>query len=182
MLAVILCMASIIPASGGEAGTPEPPRREKATFAAGCFWGVQAGFDKIPGVLSSSAGYTGGTVPRPTYEQVCTDTTGHAEAVLLEFDPAVVSYAQLVEAFFAMHNPTQLNRQGPDVGSNYRSAIFYHTPEQKAVAEAAKAKVNAEGKYAGRVVTAILPATEFYPAEDYHQKYLEKIGAPGCHF
>jgi len=165
----------------GQAETPKPASRESATFAAGCFWGVQARFDKIKGVLDSSVGYTGGTVKNPTYEQVCTHTTGHAEAVLIHFDPAVVTYQELVDAFFAMHDPTQLNRQGPDIGSSYRSAIFYHSPEQKAIAEATKQKFNTEGKYAGRVVTEITPAVEFYPAEEYHQKYVQKMGGPVCH-
>ena len=179
LLLGISCVAGMVVSSQAEPPPPQP--RESATFAAGCFWGVQAKFDKIKGVLSSSVGYTGGTVKNPTYEQVCTHTTGHAEVVQVEFDPTVVTYAQLVDTFFGLHDPTQLNRQGPDVGTNYRSAIFYHSPAQKAIAEVAKQKLNAEGKYAGRVVTEIVPAVEFYPAEDYHQKYLQKIGSPVCH-
>jgi peptide-methionine (S)-S-oxide reductase len=175
----ISCLAGMV--VSGQAETPKTESRETATFAAGCFWGVQLKFDNIKGVLDSSVGYTGGTVKNPTYEQVCTHTTGHAEAVQLHFDPTVVTYQQLVDAFFAMHDPTQLNRQGPDIGSSYRSAIFYHSPEQKAIAEAAKQKLNAEGKYKGRVVTEIVPAGEFYAGEDYHQKFLEKRGGPACH-
>ncbi len=174
----VLCVAGMVVSSHAE--TQKQENKERATFAAGCFWGVQAKFDAIKGVLNTTVGYTGGTVKNPTYEQVCTHTTGHAEAVLVEFDPSVVTYAQLVDAFFTMHDPTQLNRQGPDIGDSYRSAIFYHSPEQKAVAEAAKQKLNAEGKTAGRVVTEIVPAVEFYPAEAYHQKYLQKTGRV-CH-
>lgn len=179
-LAGLLCMGMTGLAVAGETPAPSPSHRETAIFAAGCFWGVQMKFDHIKGVLATTVGYTGGKVDNPTYEQVCSHTTGHAEAVKVEFDPAVVSYARLVETFFALHDPTQFNRQGPDVGNNYRSAIFYASPEQKAVAEAAKRKLNAEGKYAGRVVTEIVPAAKFYPAEAYHQKYLEKNGGAYC--
>ena len=153
---------------------------EKATFAAGCFWGVQAKFDEIKGVVKSTVGYTGGTLKNPTYEQVCSHATGHAEAVELEFDPAVVSYDQLLQAFWSIHDPTQVNRQGPDVGSNYRSAIFYHSPEQKAEAAASKLKMNTEGGFKGTIATEIVPASEFYPAEDYHQHYAKKHGMM-CH-
>jgi len=142
---------------------------EKATFAAGCFWGVQAAFDETKGVLKTRAGYTGGHVTDPTYEQVCSHTTGHAEAVEVEYDPAVVSYQQLLELFWKVHDPRQKNRQGPDIGDNYRSAIFTHTPEQKAAAEASKAELDAKGK--GPIATEIVQATEFYPAEAYHQHY-----------
>ncbi len=145
---------------------------EKATFAAGCFWGVQAAFDATKGVLKTYAGYTGGHVKDPTYEQVCSHATGHAEAVEVEFDPTVITYKQLLELFWSIHDPRQVNRQGPDIGDNYRSAIFTHTPEQKAAAEASKAEQNAKGK--GPIATEIVAATEFYPAEAYHQHYKSK--------
>lgn len=154
---------------------------ETATFAAGCFWGVQAKFDEVKGVVKTTAGYTGGTVKNPTYEQVCSHTTGHAEAVQIEFDPAVVSYGQLVDLFWDSHDPTQVDRQGPDVGTNYRSAIFYSSPGQKAIAEASKQKLNSEGKYRGKIATEVVAAGEFYPAEAYHQHYLKKNGFPMCH-
>jgi len=169
-----------------DAGNPgaEPPsgKVEVATFAGGCFWGIQDRFDKIHGVLKTTAGYTGGTLKNPTYREVCSHATGHAEAVRVEFDPGVVSYARLLDAFWQMHDPTQKNRQGPDVGDNYRSAIFYHSPEQKAVAEASQKEVNA-ARFQGKVVTEIAPAAEFYPAEEYHQHYFKKQGIlyPVCH-
>jgi len=147
---------------------------EKATFAAGCFWGVQAEFDATKGVLKTTAGYTGGHVKNPTYEQVCAHNTGHAEAVEVEFDPAVVSYQQLLDLFWTIHDPRQKNRQGPDVGDNYRSAIFTHSPEQKAAAEASRDQQNAQGK--GPIATEIVSAGEFYPAEAYHQHYK----SPSC--
>lgn len=155
--------------------------REKATFGAGCFWGVEATFRKTPGVLSTVSGYIGGTLENPTYEEVCSDSTGHAEAVEVEFDPNVVSYDALLDVFWNNHDPTTLNRQGPDVGTQYRSAIFYHSPEQKAQAEASKQAVEASGKFPRPVVTEITEASKFYPAEDYHQRYLEKRGLSSCH-
>lgn len=151
----------------------------KAIFAAGCFWGVQFYFDQVPGVTTTSVGYTGGQTENPTYEQVCTHTTGHAEAVLLDFDPEQVSYETLCRQFFRMHDPTQLNRQGPDVGDSYRSAIFYFDDEQKKIAEAVKAEL--AGTYKKPIVTQIEPAAKFYPAEDYHQKYTERTGRGMCH-
>jgi peptide-methionine (S)-S-oxide reductase len=154
---------------------------EKATFAAGCFWGVEAAFGKIKGVTATSAGYCGGDWEKPTYEDVCTDRTGHAEAVQVEFDPTQVSYEQLLDVFFSIHDPTTLNRQGPDIGTQYRSAIFYHTPEQRAAALAAKEKLEQSGKFKKPVVTEIVPAGLFYRAEEYHQRYLEKQGLTGCH-
>ena len=154
---------------------------EKATFGAGCFWGVEAAFRQVQGVVSTAVGYMGGSLKNPTYKDVCTDTTGHAEAVEVTYDPAKVSYEQLLEAFWNMHNPTTPNRQGPDVGTQYRSAIFFHTPEQKATAEASKAKLQASGRYRSPVVTEITPASEFYRAEEYHQRYLEKRGLASCH-
>ena len=154
---------------------------EKATFGAGCFWGVEAHFRQIPGVTDAAVGYLGGKTKNPTYQDVCTDQTGHAEVVQLTYDPAKVSYEQLLDAFWNMHNPTTVNRQGPDVGTQYRSAIFFHTPEQKAVAEASKAKLQASGKFRSPIVTEITPASEFYRAEEYHQRYLEKRGLASCH-
>ena len=154
---------------------------DTATFAAGCFWGVQAEFDKVKGVVKTTVGYTGGHTNNPTYQQVCTDKTGHAEAVEVVFDPSVVTYDQLLNAFWAMHDPTTKNRQGPDYGSQYRSAIFYHSPEQKVAAIASKARLDKSGKLKRPIVTEITSATEFWPAEDYHQKYFEKHGGGSCH-
>jgi peptide-methionine (S)-S-oxide reductase len=153
----------------------------KATFAAGCFWGVEAAFRQLPGVLQTAVGYTDGQTKNPTYEQVCTDRTGHAEAVDIDYDPAVLSYDKLLEVFWTNHDPTQLNRQGPDFGSQYRSAIFYHTAEQKAAAEASKQALADSGKLRRPIVTQIVPAAEFYRAEEYHQQYLEKRGQSSCH-
>jgi len=153
----------------------------KATFAAGCFWGVEATFRQIPGVISTRVGYTGGHFTNPTYQDVCTDRTGHAEAVEVEYDPAKVSYEDLLQVFWENHDPTQLNRQGPDWGTQYRSAIFYHSPEQDEAARASKAKLEKSGQYGRPLVTQIVPATTFYPAEDYHQQYLEKRGMASCH-
>jgi len=151
-----------------------------ATFAAGCFWGVEQRFSEAPGVLSTEVGYTGGTTAHPTYEQVCSHTTGHAEAVRLEYDPEQVTYEDLLEVFFAMHDPTTPDRQGPDVGSQYRSAVFFHSPEQERSARDAVARLSAEGRYRDPVVTEILPAPEFWRAEEYHQRYLTKRGRWGC--
>jgi peptide-methionine (S)-S-oxide reductase len=153
---------------------------EKATFAAGCFWGVEAAFRQVPGVLATAVGYTGGHTRNPTYEEVCTDRTGHAEAVQVEFDPARVSYEQLLDVFWSEHDPTQLNRQGPDVGTQYRTAIFVHSDAQRAAAERSKKKLEDSGRYARPIVTEILPAPEFFPAEEYHQRYLEKRGLATC--
>ncbi len=153
---------------------------EKATFAAGCFWGVEAEFRQIPGVVSTSVGYTGGQTEDPTYKQVCTDRTGHAEAVEVVYDPSRVSYLQLLKVFWENHDPTTLNRQGPDVGSQYRSAVFYHTPEQQAAAEASKEELERSGRYRRPIVTQIVAAPDYYPAEDYHQQYLEKRGLATC--
>lgn len=151
---------------------------EKATFAAGCFWGVEHKLAKVPGVKATSVGYMGGHVQKPTYEDVCTDETGHAEVAQLEFDPSQVDFEVLVRKFYDLHDPTQLNRQGPDEGTQYRSAIFFHSPEQKAVAERVTAELN-RLKYKGRIVTKIVPAETYWPAEEYHQKYGEKH--PGHH-
>ena len=149
---------------------------EKAGFAAGCFWGVETAFRKIKGVRSAIVGYTGGSLENPTYEAVCTGRTGHAEAVEVEYDPAVVSYEDLLEAFWSMHDPTTMNRQGPDVGTQYRSAILFHSPEQEAAAKASTAKLESSGRFRSPIVTEIAPASTFYRAEEYHQQYLEKRG------
>jgi peptide-methionine (S)-S-oxide reductase len=153
----------------------------KATFAAGCFWGVEEAFRQVPGVTGTAVGYEGGTTDHPTYEDVCKDTTGHAEVVEVEYDPDKVSYEQLLDVFWANHDPTQLNRQGPDFGTQYRSAIFYHTPEQRAAAEASKAALQASGRFRRPVVTEITPAGPFWRAEEYHQRYLQKRGRGSCH-
>ena len=153
----------------------------KAIFAAGCFWGVEAAFRQIPGVLSTRVGYTGGHTANPTYKDVCTDGTGHAEAVEVEYDPARVSYDQLLDVFWENHDPTQLNRQGPDWGTQYRSAIFFTSPEQEQAAKASKEKREKSGAYRKSIVTQIVPEAPFYEAEDYHQQYLEKRGLASCH-
>ena len=147
---------------------------EKATFAAGCFWGIEAAFRKLDGVISTAVGYTGGTADNPSYEEVCTGQTGHAEAVQVEFDPARIGYDQLLELFWQIHDPTTMNRQGPDVGSQYRSGIFFHTPEQEAAALASKERTEAARRFPGAIVTEIVAAGAFHPAEDYHQQYVEK--------
>jgi peptide-methionine (S)-S-oxide reductase len=154
---------------------------EKATFGAGCFWGVEAAFRQVPGVRETAVGYAGGKTTNPTYEDVCTDTTGHAEVVQLDFDPEVVSYDQLLEVFWKCHDPTQMNRQGPDVGKQYRSVVFFHNAEQEAAALATKEKLASSKTYSRPVVTEIQPAPEFYRAEDYHQQYFEKRGIASCH-
>lgn len=160
----------------------EPAERyERATFAAGCFWGVEAAFRHVPGVVGTTVGYAGGSKREPTYEQVCSGTTGHAEAVTILFDPAVISYEQLLGIFWKNHDPTQLNRQGPDTGTNYRSVIFYHSPDQKAAAEASRHRQQKSEIYGGRnIVTDIVPADTFWPAEEYHQQYYEKCGRGYC--
>lgn len=153
---------------------------EKATFGAGCFWGVEETFRKIPGVVETAVGYEGGRTENPTYEQVCTHNTGHAEVVEVRYDPKQVSYEQLLEVFWNNHNPTTLNSQGPDYGSQYRSVIFYHNEEQKALAEASKVRLSELGKWSRPIVTFIEPAKTFYRAEEYHQKYLNKLGRDSC--
>jgi len=155
-------------------------KTEKATFGAGCFWGVEETFRKLKGVLSAAVGYTGGTKVNPTYEDVCTDATGHAEVVEIEFDPTQITYSELLEVFWSNHNPTTLNRQGPDVGTQYRSVIFYHSPEQKAAAEVSKEKMDQSGRFRSPVVTQVEPAPKFWRAEEYHQRYLEKRGQAHC--
>jgi peptide-methionine (S)-S-oxide reductase len=153
----------------------------KAIFAAGCFWGVEATFRQLPGVISTRVGYTGGDFTNPTYKDVCTDRTGHAEAVEVEYDPAELSYETLLNTFWENHDPTQLNRQGPDWGTQYRSAIFFTSPEQEIAAKASKAALEKSHRYSKPVVTQIAPASTFFQAEDYHQQYLEKKGLASCH-
>lgn len=155
---------------------------EKAAFAAGCFWGVEELFRQTPGVISTRVGYTGGHWAKPSYQDVCSDTTGHAEAVEVEYDPARVSYDALLKIFWENHDPTTPNRQGPDFGSQYRSAVFYHSEAQRAAAEASKLALEKAGRFRRPIVTQIVPASEFWPAEDYHQQYLAKRGQSHCHF
>ncbi len=153
---------------------------EKATFGAGCFWGVEYVFRRVPGVVGVEVGYSGGTLPNPSYEQVCSHTTGHAEVAQVTFDPERVTFDQLLEVFWAMHDPTQVNRQGPDVGDQYRSVVFAHSEEQRETTEASKAR--AQGRFSKPIATQIVPLTAFYPAEGYHQAYYEKNGhTPYCH-
>ncbi len=154
----------------------------KATFAAGCFWGVEEAFRTVPGVLATAVGYTGGSLEEPSYHDVCSGATGHAEAVELEFEPSRVSYEQLLDLFFRLHDPTTRNRQGPDVGTQYRSAIFFHDDAQREAALAARSALEASGRLRGRpVVTELVPAARFWRAEEYHQRYFEKRGLRGCH-
>jgi peptide-methionine (S)-S-oxide reductase len=154
---------------------------EKATFGAGCFWGVEAAFREVDGVVDVAVGYSGGTTKDPTYEMVCTGRTGHAEVVQVEFDPEKVSYEELLQTFWQSHDPTQLNRQGPDIGAQYRSAIFFHSPEQEAAAHASREAESRSGRHRRPIVTEITPAGPFYRAEEYHQQYFAKRGLRGCH-
>jgi peptide-methionine (S)-S-oxide reductase len=155
---------------------------EKATFGAGCFWGVESAFAAIPGVTGTAVGYEGGNLDKPTYRDVCTDQTGHAEVVELDFDNQKISYDQLLDAFFDLHDPTTLNRQGPDWGTQYRSVVFFHSPEQEKQAKAKVEQLAASGRYSPkRIVTQVVPAATFWRAEEYHQKYLEKRGQTSCH-
>lgn len=152
-----------------------------ATFGAGCFWGVEETFRQIPGVTKTTVGYTGGDTLSPTYEDVCSNESGHAEVVQIEYDPAVVGYDALLDVFWSNHNPTTLNRQGPDIGTQYRSVIFFHDENQKAAAERSRAVLDSSGKWNKPIITEIVPAVTFYPAEDYHQQYLAKRGLGACH-
>jgi peptide-methionine (S)-S-oxide reductase len=152
----------------------------KATFGAGCFWGVEAAFRRVTGVTGTAVGYMGGNLDNPTYRDVCTDTTGHAEVVCVVYDPSKVSYENLLDLFWSIHDPTTPNRQGPDAGTQYRSVIFYHTMDQKSMAEASKDRLNHSGKFRRPVVTEIVPAQTFWRAEEYHQRYHEKHGTTGC--
>jgi peptide-methionine (S)-S-oxide reductase len=154
---------------------------QMATFAAGCFWGVEEAFTKTKGVKSTRVGYIGGNLPNPTYEDVCTDRTGHAEALQVKYDPKEISYEELLDLFWSIHNPTTKNRQGPDIGSQYRSIIFYHTSEQERIAKKSKQELDDSNKFQNKIVTEIEPASTFYPAEDYHQKYYQKIGGGSCY-
>jgi peptide-methionine (S)-S-oxide reductase len=157
-------------------------KTEKATFAAGCFWGVEAAFRTVEGVIDTQVGYTGGQTETPTYKEVCSGKSGHAEAIEITFDPSVITYKELITLFWRVHDPTQVNRQGPDVGTQYRSAVFYHSPDQKTVAEQSKAALDGFGRLNRPVATKIVPAGPFYRAEEYHQRYFEKNGGPACHF
>ena len=154
---------------------------QMATFAAGCFWGVEEAFTKIKRVKSTRVGYIGGNLLNPTYEDVCTDRTGHAEALQVKYDPKEISYEKLLDLFLTIHNPTTKNRQGPDIGSQYRSIIFYHTPEQESIAKKSKQELDASNKFQNKIVTEIVPATTFYQAEDYDQKYYQKIVGGNCY-
>lgn len=155
---------------------------EIATFGAGCFWGVEAAFQKVPGVIETAVGYSGGRTVNPSYQDVCTDETGHAEVVQVTFDPTKVNYNELLNVFWEIHDPTQMNRQGPDFGSQYRTAIFFHTPEQEAAAKKSVAVLEASGKFRRPIATEVTSAGPFYRAEEYHQKYLQKRGVASCHF
>jgi peptide-methionine (S)-S-oxide reductase len=154
---------------------------ETATFGAGCFWGVEARFSELSGVLDTSAGYEGGELEHPTYKEVCTDRTGHAEVVNVTFDPVRLPYESLLDVFFALHDPTQINRQGPDYGTQYRSVIFTHSEEQAVQAKAKIVELNASGSFRKPIATQVVPGTIFWKAEEYHQKYLEKRGMASCH-
>ena len=153
---------------------------QRATFGAGCFWGVEETFRQVPGVVDAAVGYAGGTTENPTYREVCSDRTGHAEVVQVEYDPEIVTYERLLDVFWANHDPTTLNRQGPDVGTQYRSAIFFHTPDQEAAARASKERLDRSGRFRRPIVTEITPAPAFYRAEEYHQRYPEKRGLAHC--
>ena len=153
---------------------------QKATFGAGCFWGVETAFRQVKGVISTAVGYSGGTFKDPTYHDVCTGRTGHAEVVEVEYDPSKVSYEELLAVFWNIHDPTTLNRQGPDVGTQYRSAIFFHNPDQEVAAKASKEQLQHSGRFKKPIVTELTPASPFYRAEEYHQRYLEKHGQASC--
>ena len=155
--------------------------QEIATFGAGCFWGIEAAFRRVPGVLDAAVGYSGGRTENPSYQDVCTDTTGHAEVVQVTFDPEKLTYEQLLDVFWTIHDPTQVNRQGPDYGKQYRTAIFFHSPEQEGTAKKSRQALEASGKLRRPVATEITPAGTFWRAEEYHQRYLEKRGAASCH-
>jgi peptide-methionine (S)-S-oxide reductase len=167
-------------ARGPAAGEEEDTIMKKATFGAGCFWGIEETFRRVEGVTDAAVGYAGGTLENPTYEQVCSDETGHAEVVEVTYDPARVSFEQLLDVFWNCHNPTTRNRQGPDVGTQYRSVIFYHDDEQKQAAQASRERLQASGRFPRPIVTQIEPAPPFYRAEEYHQRYLAKNGLRGC--
>src|SRR6266404_7031893 len=165
----------------GTDGAARKNMSEIATFGAGCFWGVEAAFQQVAGVIDTAVGYSGGEMPNPTYKDVCNDETGTAEVVQVTFDPAILSYEKLLDAFWRAHDPTQVNRQGPDFGAQYRSAIFFHSPEQEAAAKKSRAALDASGKLKRPIATEITAAGPFYRGEEYHQRYLEKRGAASCH-
>lgn len=154
----------------------------KATFGAGCFWGVEDAFRKLEGVIETTVGYAGGDFDNPSYQDVCSGVTGHAEVVEVVYNPEIVSYTDLLNLFWKIHNPTTLNRQGPDIGAQYRSVIFYHNPEQEKLARESKEEIDDSGRYSGKIVTEIKPVPTFWQAEEYHQQYIEKTGQKGCHF
>ncbi len=181
LLAFAPVSAASSAAKGGHTRMEKTTTVAKATFAAGCFWGVEAAFRQIQGVVSTQVGYTGGRTVNPSYEDVCTDRTGHAEAVEVTYDPSRVRYEDLLDVFWKNHDPTTPDRQGPDVGEQYRSAIFFHSPAQEAAAKASKAHLEAEHRFRRPIVTQIMAAGPFYRAEDYHQQYLEKRGLSVCH-
>ncbi len=158
----------------------ENTAQKKATFGAGCFWGVEEAFSKVPGVVSTAVGFMGGTTENPSYREVCTGRTGHAEVVEVVYDPEKVSYSDLLDLFWRIHDPTTPNRQGPDIGAQYRSVIFYHTPEQEAAARESKERLQHSGRFGREIVTAIEPASTFWRAEEYHQQYFKKQGRAGC--
>ncbi len=158
----------------------EKKNLKKVTFAAGCFWGVEEAFRNLKGVVSTTVGYTGGTLENPTYEDVCAGKTGHAETVLIEYNPSKITYEELLKVFWEIHDPTTSNRQGPDIGSQYRSVIFFHNPEQESLAKKSKTELEHSKKYANPIVTEIIPASNFYRAEEYHQQYLKKQGGNTC--
>ena len=176
-LALVACAPDSAPTAMPNA--PDPSTLRKATFGAGCFWGVEHVYRQLPGVVDAASGYAGGETSHPTYRQICTGTTGHAEVVEVIYDPARITYARLAEVFFKMHDPTTLNRQGPDVGTQYRSVIFVHDEAQRQEAERAKAA--AQPRFSRPIVTTIEPAPTFWRAEDYHQRYVERTGHPSCH-
>jgi len=176
-LALVACAPDSSPTVMPNA--PDPSTLRKATFGAGCFWGVEHVYRQLPGVVDAASGYAGGEIPNPSYRQICTGTTGHAEVVEVTYDPARITYARLAEVFFRMHDPTTLNRQGPDVGTQYRSVIFVHDEAQRQEAERAKAA--AQPRFARPIVTSVEPAPTFWRAEEYHQRYVERTGHPSCH-
>ena len=176
----VISQFSTIYAQPGDKDTMEQTNLQTATFGAGCFWGVEASFRKVDGVVETAVGYSGGTKENPTYQEVCTDRTGHAEVVRVQFDPSKVTFEELLKIFWDSHDPTTLNRQGPDVGRQYRSAVFYHNEAQREIAESAKEQLGKSGTYQRPVVTEITPASTFYQAEEYHQRYLEKQGKGSC--
>jgi peptide-methionine (S)-S-oxide reductase len=166
--------------TAGRTAGKEGAMTKKATFGAGCFWGIEAAFRQVPGVVDVAVGYSGGRTENPTYRDVCTDRTGHAEVVEVDYDPEKVSYDQLLDVFWTIHDPTTMNRQGPDIGSQYRSAVFYHDEGQHAEAVASRDRAQASGRFSRPIVTEITPASPFYRAEEYHQRYFEKTGRSGC--